>query len=308
MLTTVLALTPVFLVIALGYVLYRLEVMGEAMWPALERLCFYVLFPALLIKTIGTAEFTEIPLGTLAIAMLLAVATMCVLLLILKPFTHTVLGMSDASFSSIFQGATRWHGFVALAIVLALYDEPGVVVVALAIAIKVPLINLLTVVVLAVWGEGEIKSPGRILKEIALNPLIIGCVVGLLINLSGLELAEPFLSTLNIVGRAALGLSLITVGAGLRLGMIRETRYNVALGVFLRLLVMPAIMYGFALMFGIEGLSRTVAVICFAVPTAASSYIMARQMGGDAALMANIITAQVLAATATLPLVIWLAQ
>lgn len=60
-------------------------------------------------------------------------------------------------------------------------------------------------------------------------------------------------------------------------------------------------------LFGIEGIARTVAVIAGAVPTAASSFILARQMGGDAPLMANLITVQVLLAVFSLPLMMWLA-
>ncbi|HEB97225.1 MAG TPA: AEC family transporter, partial [Sedimenticola thiotaurini] len=71
---------------------------------------------------------------------------------------------------------------------------------------------------------------------------------------------------------------------------------------------MPALMFLGCLLFGIDGLPRTVAVLAGAVPTASSSYILARQMGGDHQLMANLISVQVLLAAATLPLMIWLAQ
>jgi hypothetical protein len=70
---------------------------------------------------------------------------------------------------------------------------------------------------------------------------------------------------------------------------------------------MPLLMFTGAWLFGIEGVPRTVAVIAAAVPTASTSYILARQMGGDAPLMANLITVQVVAAALTLPVMIWLA-
>jgi malonate transporter len=67
-------------------------------------------------------------------------------------------------------------------------------------------------------------------------------------------------------------------------------------------------MFTGAWFFGIDGMPRTVAVIAASVPTAASSYILARQMGGDAPLMANLITVQVLMSAVTLPVMIWLAE
>ena len=106
----------------------------------------------------------------------------------------------------------------------------------------------------------------------------------------------------------ASGLGLLTVGAGLKLGMIAGHRFLVSFGAFVRLLGMPALMFTGAWIFGIDGMPRTVAVIAAAVPTAASSYILARQMGGDAPLMANLITLQVLISAGTLPIMIWVSE
>jgi predicted permease len=71
---------------------------------------------------------------------------------------------------------------------------------------------------------------------------------------------------------------------------------------------MPLLMFTGGWLFGIQGLPLTVAVLAGAVPTASSSYVLARQMGGDAPLMANLITVQVIVSVVTLPLMIWLAQ
>jgi len=82
----------------------------------------------------------------------------------------------------------------------------------------------------------------------------------------------------------------------------------VVFGALLRLLGMPVLMLAGCLLFGVEGLPRTIAMLAGAVPTASSSFVLARQMGGDAPLMANLITLQVFAAVVTLPLVIWVSQ
>ena len=110
-----------------------------------------------------------------------------------------------------------------------------------------------------------------------------------------------------MLGGGALGVGLLVVGAGLQFSKVVEHRFTVALGSAVRLLGMPLLMFTGAWLFGIEGMPRTVAVIAGAVPTASSSYVLARQMGGDAALMANLITVQVVVAVLTLPLMIWLA-
>jgi predicted permease len=71
---------------------------------------------------------------------------------------------------------------------------------------------------------------------------------------------------------------------------------------------MPVLMILLAWLVGLEGLPRTVAIIAGAVPTASTAYVMARKMGGDAELMANIVTLQIVTSAVTLPLFIYIAQ
>jgi hypothetical protein len=79
-------------------------------------------------------------------------------------------------------------------------------------------------------------------------------------------------------------------------------------GVLIRLIGMPLMMMLMSWIVGLDGLPRTVAIIAGAVPTASTAYVMARKMGGDAELMANIVTFQVILAAITLPLFIYVAD
>ncbi len=72
----------------------------------------------------------------------------------------------------------------------------------------------------------------------------------------------------------------------------------------IKLLLMPAFVLSLAWLLGLDPVSRDVALLFAALPTATSAYILARQLGGDAELMAAIITGQTLLAMLTLPL--WL--
>ena len=105
----------------------------------------------------------------------------------------------------------------------------------------------------------------------------------------------------QLLGRAAPSVGLLCVGAGLDLVAARNGKGWVALTVALKLAAMPLIALGFATVLGIDGLSAKVLIIFHALPTAPSAYIMARQLGGDARLMAGILTAQTAAAVVTLP-------
>ncbi len=299
------ALFPVFALIILGAILKRRGPMGEEAWKGLAELCYFILYPALLVKTLSTADLSRVSISSYSATLISTVIIMTTILMVLRPLLKAK-GISGAAFTSLFQGVTRWHGFVALAVTGLLYADPGLTYIALTIAIFVPFLNFVNVVVLSIFA-GQSFSFRRLALQILRNPFISACAFGLTLNFTGLGIPRVAYSFLDILGGGGLGLGLLTVGAGLQFSLDFKDNLMVALGVILRLIAMPLLMYFSASLFGMDGLARTVAMIAAAVPTAASSYVLARQMGGDAALMANIITAQVLAAIITMPAILWLA-
>ena len=307
MLLIISALLPVFMVIVLGYFLRHFAVLDASAWHGLENLCYFVLFPVLLVKTLAVAAIGSADIARFAGALLFAIFTMSALLLLAYPALHRYCRVTPAAFTSLVQGATRWHGFIALSIVGLLLGDEGVAYMAVTMAVIIPPLNIINVMVLAHFGDTE-GDMSRVFMKLLRNPFIIACALGAVLNVTGLGLPSLLYSSADIIGSAALGIGLLTVGAGIHLSGIRDHRGLVVFGALLRLLGMPALMFTGCLLFGVEGLPRTVAMLAAAVPTAAASFVLARQMGGDAPLMANLITLQVLGASVTLPLVIWLSQ
>lgn len=301
------ALIPVFLIILLGVFLRRLTAFNAAAWHGFENLCYFVLFPVLLIKTLATTNLGGAGVLAFSGALLFAIMTMSTLLLVAYPLLHRSFGLDAAAFSSIFQGATRWHGFIALSIVGMLFDDEGVAYMAITMAAIIPPLNIINVSVLAHFGSSD-SNLKLVMEKLLRNPFIIACTIGAILNLSGIGLSGPLYAAFDVLGGGALGLGLLTVGAGLNIRLVLKDPMLVGTGALLRLLGMPALMFLGCYIFDIQGMPRMVAVIAAAVPTAASSFILARQMGGDAALMANLITVQVLLATITLPMMMWLAK
>lgn len=307
MLSIINALIPVISIIVLGMLLKRSSLFSSDSWAGFANLCYFVLFPALLIKTLATAQLRSTEILQFSGMVLFAILAMSGIMLLLYPVLTRQFGVTKPAFTSLFQGVTRWHGFIALSIVGLLFGDEGIAYMAITMAVIIPPLNIINVSVLAKFTDGD-SSLHEVLKKLYRNPFILACLVGASLNLTGLGLPEPVYSVFHIMGGGALGLGLLTVGAGLKLGLVLEHRFLVSFGTAIRLLGMPLLMFTGAWIFGIEGMPRTVAVIAAAVPTAASSYILARQMGGDAPLMANLITVQVLLSAATLPVMIWLAE
>lgn len=307
MLLVISALLPVFAVIALGYYLRHAALLDAPAWRGLENLCYYVLFPVLLVKTLAVADVGSAEVVRFSAALLFAIFTMTAMLVLSYPLLQRYFAVSAAAFTSLVQGATRWHGFIALSIVGLLIGDAGLVYMAVAMAVIIPPLNIISVIVLAHYGDAE-NDFMRVLRKLVRNPLILACVLGAFLNISGLGLTPLLYNIADILGSGALGLGLLTVGAGIHLSEIRGHRGLVVFGALLRLLGMPLLMLTGCLLFGVEGLPRTIAMLAGAVPTASSSFLLARQMGGDAPLMANLITLQVIGAVVTIPLVIWLSH
>ena len=186
MLATLNAITPIFLIIAIGHLLFRTRLVGESVWSAIEHICFYLLLPFLIIRTLSRANLGSVPVIDFMTVLVVAIIGMSILLILVHTLLRKRYPSSGPSFTSLFQGATRFHGFVALAVIGPLYGDTGVTLAALALAIMVPLLNVLSVIVLSVYGAND-KDPDirQVLLRIVQNPLIIACLTGLILNWFG---------------------------------------------------------------------------------------------------------------------------
>jgi malonate transporter and related proteins len=299
MLVVVSTIAPIFLIIVAGFFLRRTRLFPAEAWPPVERITYYVLFPALLFVSLATANIDDLPLGPMAIGVIGTPAIMALVLLICRP----ALKLDGPGFTSLTQGAIRFNTYIGIPLVIAFYGPETIALGAVFIAFMVPFINVVCVWVLAKYGGGGASTLDAV-KEMGRNPLILACLAGIAVNLSGLGLAAPAQTFFDLIGRAAPTVGLLCVGAGIDLAAARAGRSWVALSAVLKLGAMPLIALGFAELLGLTGAAAYVLVIFHALPTAPSAYILARQMGGDARLMAGILTTQTALAIVTLP--IWI--
>jgi predicted permease len=226
---------------------------------------------------------------------------MSVLLLLLRRPLAILLNLNGPQFSSLFQGATRWHTFIALAIVPPLFGADALALAAIAAAAMTPLLNVINVAVLGVYAAGKPPRASALLLAIIKNPFVLSCVVGILFHSLGLVPPKLLLDVLDIIGKGALGLALLAAGAGLRFEELKATGTTAALATALKLGLMPLLVFLLTSLLGVSGTAQHVAVICAAVPTGSGAYVLARQLGGDAPLVASILTLQVIVAALTLP-------
>src|SRR6201991_3147338 len=217
------ALLPVFFLIVLGLVLKRTLMPQETQWHGLERLTYYVLFPVLLVQTLVKADLTKVPVAGVGGALMVSALAMSLLCLALRPLL-TRMDIDGPAFTSIFQGATRWQTYVALAVSGNLYGDRGLALASVAMVAIIPLVNVLSVAVLAHYATPDKKSPGAIVVTVVKNPLIWACAIGLAINLVHLPLPKIWHEVADALGRSSLAIGLLVTGAGLRVeGLFRAS-------------------------------------------------------------------------------------
>src|ERR1700716_1770217 len=181
------ALLPVFLLIVLGFVLKRSLMRLETQWHGLERLTYYVLFPTLLIETLVKADLSKVPVAGVGGALLLSALLMSLLCLALRPLIARC-AIDGPAFTSLFQGATRWQTYVALAVSANLYGDTGLALASVAMVAIIPLVNVFSVAVLAHCASPEKQSVRAIVMTVIRNPLIWACAIGLAVNIVHLPL------------------------------------------------------------------------------------------------------------------------
>lgn len=298
------ALLPVFLLIVIGFGLRRILLKEDAHWIGIEQLVYYVLFPALLFQTLSHANLASVPVAGVGGALLIAVLLMATLCFALRPILVSRLGVDGPTFTSIFQGACRWQTYVALAVAGNLYGAHGLTLASVAMLAMIPVLNIMAVWVLAHYAAPIRLSWLRILLTITQNPFIWACALGLAANQTGLTFPAFINDLIDALGRSSLALGLLVVGAGLQLKGVLHPDAPALLTCALKLIVMPAFAIGLGLAFRLSGPSLVIVACCSSVPTASSAYVLARQMGGNSPLVAEILTLQTAFAVITMPIII----
>ena len=183
--------------------------------------------------------------------------------------------------------------------IVALEDDPRIRLTSNIVGID----NVESVAVVA-WFTGRNPNLGGVLRKIAVNPLIIATAAAIVVRFLPFGIPVPLMDMLNLVARAALGMGLMAIGAGLRPQDALRPSLAVWVATALKLVIYPALVIGVALLLGLTGPQISYLALCAAVPTAMNGYVLARQMGGDAELYAAIATVQTAVAFLTIPLVL----
>ncbi len=300
-----LLVSPVFLLIILGNFLRRIKVPDISFWEINDKLCYWVLIPALLFHYISQINLSSEMLYSYSIIIYVGffIAILTVLIL------GKLLGYPPERWTSILQGAVRQNAFIALAITGSLFGDEGLKIASIFMLIYVPSINIIIVTTMVMnFGQSKKNASNNELKtvfvELSKNPFILAMLTGLIFSITQSEKLKVIIDTSGLLGSAALPIMLLTIGAKIKVRDLALTITPILISNFLKLLALPLIAFFVANYLGLSEIEVVVAVIFAAVPTAVSSHTLARQFGADDQLMTSIITTQVILSFITIPILL----
>jgi predicted permease len=300
MLNIFLSILPIFLLIVIGFIskLYIKDV--AVFWGFSDKFVYYLFFPALLILDISEANFSGADNFYPITSTIISTIIIALIIFTVKFFVKT----SPSLFTSIFQGGIRYNSYVFIALSQSLFGSEGVALSGFFVAYMIILTNIMSVLVMNHYGSGSKKNLSGAILALAKNPLIIGAVLGVIMNISNIHITGALKQLFLYLANAATPLSLMSVGAGLIISMHIHQIVSIFYTTALKLVAMPIITIVLVKYFGASGLPANIAILYSAVPCAGNAYILARQMGGNHEAMASIITWTTLLSIITLSFIL----
>ncbi len=301
------SIAPIFLLILLGKVLQKTNFLPEAFFKSLNRFVFWLALPALLISNISRAELDFQTISRILV--LFSAGTL--LSLAIAWGSSKILKLPPPAAASFIQGAFRGNGaFVGLPVIVYALSGLNADAEMLGTVVLAPVViifNILAVSVLLHYSRNK-KGAGESITSVVLqmfrNPLIMSCVAGIALNLLGLKLPLFLNRSLEALGKSALPLILMSIGAGLAVEKLKGAASPSLVAALIKVVITPAIGFLLAGFFDLSATEKMIAVFYLGCPTAGMSYVMADVMGADAPLAGRIIALSTLISAVTLPIII----
>ncbi len=297
-------LLSIFMLISTGFIIRRYWLTVPSVWTGLEQLTLYCLFPVLLILRISQADFVLKEMwqaGSIVLIATLLAAALCIL-------SQLYWRWLPASFTSVFQGAIRFNSYLFIIVADYLYLKQGAELAAMMMALMVIVCNILSVLILSLYGDKGHFSLRFVMMSLVKNPLIVSVLIGGVVRIFPNEaIPQFFMQYLTYLANIATPISCLLIGAGLRLIMPKAQLVAMLVSIIIKQLCLPFIVAILLIIWGIQGGTVfNMTVLYSTMPVATSAYVLSRQMGGDSDLMAAITTWGTLSALLTLPLCLWI--
>ena len=274
---------PLLLLMATGWFCRRIGLLTGSLVSGVNKLVFYVFLPVNLCYSVMNTPYDTQISGTSFLLIGGGLALQFLLLFLIVPRVEK----DRKKIGVMIQAMGRAnYAFFGIPLVAMLFPGRDTSLAALLVTVTVPIYNVMSVIALCIWGEGEIK-PGKIVLNMIKNPLIISSLLGYCLWMLRFQPPEFLNHTMGDLSKIATPLALFTLGGAIQFASAKAHARQLLIVVPWKLILSPLIFLAAAVALGVREVALACAFIAFGAPTAVSSYPMAQQMGGDGELAAE---------------------
>ena len=291
------AVTPFLILLGIGFAASRFGIADRDLMKRLNTLNFRLFFPFMTFNSIYGAKPEDMPSVKLIAMGVVSVTLLVILLLAVVPR----IVKENPRRGVVIQGIFR-SNFVIYGIPLTAYvfGEEKSSICGVMVLIMVTLFNISGVIVLELFREGGRIQPGKLLADLARNPLLQGCAAGLAFYLLKIRLPSYIADPVSSLAKVATTLALIVLGANLRFGELKKNGRTVAAVLAVRLILLPLVMLAVGWAIGLRGVELFLILMIFGTPVATATYPMAQNMGGDGTLAGQLVFVSTAASLVTI--------
>ena len=288
--------TPMFLTLCVGLLLRRAHIVPDEAFHHLSTISFRSLLPCVLFYNVYSADLSAAIQPKLLLFLLLWVLVW----FLVNYAAYTVSVPDPRRRGAYIQSAFRSNiAVIGVSLAQSMLSQEGLAALAFAISVVVPLYNVLAVITLEACRGGAM-DPGKTLRGIVRNPLIIGCFLGVVFLFSGLRLPSPVEQAVKNLGSAGSVTTLLALGASFELSGVAQNRRAIIHCTLHRLVTAPLLGLAAAILLGFRGDALGIVLVCLAAPTASTAYPMALACDSDHQLTAQLVVITSLLCTFTL--------
>jgi predicted permease len=296
---------PVFAVIITGWIVGYTGYLSRALSDALIHFAYNIAMPALLIVTIAQESAHSLINWRFLVAF--GGGSLLCFVLVFAAMSVTVSRSLRSRTMHGMAASMTNTGFVALPVLQAIYGQRAVLPAAIA-TVFVAVVMFPTAVILLELGRRDAHAsrtvPMVTVKHVVLNPMVLSTLIGMLWSVLDLRMPGPVTAYFAILADALTPCALFAIGLGLSIDGLRANIGQASLLSAVKLVIMPLIVYGLSLSLGLDPLYTIAAVICAAVPTAKTVYILAGEYRCEEMMVASTVSMTTLASV--ISLVLWL--
>lgn len=283
---TINVVLPLFINIIVGYFLTRMKLWDRHFMQVGNRVCFKFFIPVLLFINIYQGNFKELFNPKLIIFGISGI--ICVAILAI-PITMWLVKENHKR-GVIIQSSFRSNAILfAIPIANNIFGSEGMAVATVLIAFMVPILNLCSVIVLAIFNGGTTKKITSVLQDIIKNPLIISSTLGIISVYLGVPIPSAIQKSLMNIAAIATPLALLILGGEFEITALKKNIHYISMSVLARLVIVPTSVLAIAIFLGFKSYELVALLAAFGAPVAVGSYAMVKQAGADGELAGQLI-------------------